>query len=344
MSNQYTIAPYTNEEINEIITLHQNGMPYSMISRKLKKGAGKIKKILIERGIYVDDKTKGKFKTNQIPHNKKTFTEGEIKNIIELYENGNSVEKMSRSLKIDKKRIRSILIETNTFIEGRDNIRKEFSNEIIENIIENYKNGMNCQKISRMYNVSKGPVNRILKEKNLLKAGRSNGIKIELTEEQKNLIKKLYLDEYKNSDEIGETLKLNKHFIDAHIQRNGYRRTKSNGTSVGMVRKYRGSSYSYVRYLNELEEFYKYKINVNRITNRQSIKNLPNYNKRGKSGVYGAYHLDHKFSIMEGFINKIDPSIIGAINNLEFIPWEDNLKKRTKCSIKKEQLIKKEIL
>jgi len=47
MSNQYTIVPYTNEEINDIITLHQNGMPYSMISRKLKRSPEKIKNILI---------------------------------------------------------------------------------------------------------------------------------------------------------------------------------------------------------------------------------------------------------------------------------------------------------
>ena len=58
-----------------------------------------------------------------------------------------------------------------------------------------------------------------------------------------------------------------------------------------------------------------------------------------KSGVNGAYHLDHKFSIIEGFKNNIKPEIIGSINNLEFIPWEENLLKRAKCSITKEQLI-----
>lgn len=339
MSNQYTIAPYTNEEINNIIALHRNGMPYSMISRKLKRSPEKIKNILIEQGIYVDDKTKGKFKKNQIPHNKKTYTEKEIRNIVELYENGNSIGKMSNILKVDKKRIKEILIKTDTFIEGRDNIKKEFSDEIIDSIIENYKNGLSCQKISEIYNVSKGPINRILKEKKLLKAGYSNGIKIELTEEHKENIKKLYLEEYKNCNEIGKILELSVSFISSHIQKTGYKRTRSNGTSVGLIKRYRGSSYSYVKYLNELEEFYKYKRDVNRITSQQSIESLSNYNKRGKSGIYGVYHLDHKFSIMEGFINKIDSYIIGNINNLEFIPWEDNLKKRAKCSIKKENLI-----
>jgi transposase len=239
MSNQYTIVPYTNEEINDIITLHQNGMPYSMISRKLKKCAKKIKKILIERGIYVDDKTKGKFKKNQIPHNKKTYTEKEIKNIIELYENGNSIEKMSRLLKIDKKRIKIILIENNAFVEDRDNIRKEFSNEIINNIIEKYSNGLSCQKISKIYNMSITPIKRIIKEKGILRKGYSDGIKIELTEEQRNIIKKLYVTDLKTSSYISEVLNLNKHFIDTYIQKSGYRRTKGESISLRQTGKKR---------------------------------------------------------------------------------------------------------
>jgi len=276
MSNQYTMSPYTNKEINDILQSYQNGMSYSCIALKFKRKKPNIKNILIENKIWV---------------------------------------------------------------EGRNKLKKEFSNEIIEEIIKKYKNGLSCQKISEMCNVSKTPIKRIIKEKNLLREGYSDGTKIELTEKQKGHIKKLYLDEYKNSNEIGEILNLNKHFVDAHIHKNGYRRNRSNGTSVGMVKKYRGSSYSYLEYLNDLNEFYKYKINVNRITKQQSIENLLNYNKRGKSGVCGAYQLDHKFSIMEGFKNKISPSIIGNINNLEFIPWIDNIKKRAHCSITKEELI-----
>jgi len=76
-----------------------------------------------------------------------------------------------------------------------------------------------------------------------------------------------------------------------------------------------------------------------RITNQQRIYELSNYQKRGNSGVDGAHHLDHKYSILEGFKNKISPTIIGDIKNLEFIPWEENIKKRTKCSITINELI-----
>jgi hypothetical protein len=76
------------------------------------------------------------------------------------------------------------------------------------------------------------------------------------------------------------------------------------------------------------------------ITKQQSIHLLDNYEKRNNSGIEGAYHLDHKYSIIEGFRNNIKPEIIGNIKNLEFIPWEENIKKRTKCSITIEELNK----
>ena len=64
-----------------------------------------------------------------------------------------------------------------------------------------------------------------------------------------------------------------------------------------------------------------------------------NYDKRGVSGVEGNYHLDHKYSILEGYKNNISPEVIGNIKNLKFIPWEENIKKRTKNSITINELI-----
>jgi len=52
------------------------------------------------------------------------------------------------------------------------------------------------------------------------------------------------------------------------------------------------------------------------------------------------YELDHKFSITEGFRQKIDPAIIGHFSNLELLPKSVNRSKRTRCSITIEELIK----
>jgi len=93
------------------------------------------------------------------------------------------------------------------------------------------------------------------------------------------------------------------------------------------------------RHVNRKDDYKKYKSDVMKVTNQQPINELPNNEKRGNSGVLGAYHLDHKYSILEGFKNKISPKIIGGIKNLQFIPWEENIKKRTKNSITINELI-----
>lgn len=51
------------------------------------------------------------------------------------------------------------------------------------------------------------------------------------------------------------------------------------------------------------------------------------------------FHLDHKFSIFEGFRNNIPVYIIASKYNLEIIKAEDNLSKSIDCSILKEDLL-----
>ena len=72
-------------------------------------------------------------------------------------------------------------------------------------------------------------------------------------------------------------------------------------------------------------EYSKYASEVMRITRQQDLTVLENYDKpRGLCGVEGAYQLDHIISIKYGFDNNISPDIIGSINNLQFITWQEN--------------------
>jgi hypothetical protein len=84
----------------------------------------------------------------------------------------------------------------------------------------------------------------------------------------------------------------------------------------------------------EYLEFKKYRRKVYYWTSKNDLTQLENYNKRGRVG----FHLDHKYSITEGFKNKVPPKVIGSIDNLEFICYTDNLSKGTKCSITLEKL------
>lgn len=90
--------------------------------------------------------------------------------------------------------------------------------------------------------------------------------------------------------------------------------------------------------LTETQLYYK---EIIKITNKQPLKSLTNYHKRGRAGKKDAYHVDHKISIKYGFINNIPPYIVGNINNLEMLPWKDNIYKSSKCSIDLEDLLNK---
>lgn len=84
---------------------------------------------------------------------------------------------------------------------------------------------------------------------------------------------------------------------------------------------------SWEEYQSSIPAKKKYAREVWRITRKQPINKLRNYNKRGKCGIDGAYQLDHIISIHEGFTNNIPPKVIGNIKNLQIIPWEENLLK-----------------
>lgn len=95
--------------------------------------------------------------------------------------------------------------------------------------------------------------------------------------------------------------------------------------------------------LNHIEnEFKCYAYQVRSLSNK-------NYNKYKKlinpeNLIRGTrecdYHLDHKISVLYGFINKIPIDIISSFYNLELILSRDNLRKHTQCTLSLEELIK----
>lgn len=85
--------------------------------------------------------------------------------------------------------------------------------------------------------------------------------------------------------------------------------------------------------IDNKKKWKEYKHLAWKITDQQPVKRLKNADKRG----FRNYHLDHKVSVWYGYKNSIDPYVIGNINNLEFIPYKDNMKKNTKCTFNADQ-------
>ena len=83
-----------------------------------------------------------------------------------------------------------------------------------------------------------------------------------------------------------------------------------------------------------IDEFKLYKSKVWAETNRNNLSLLENYDLRGKN----LYHLDHVYSIRDGFTNKVSPEIIGHICNLRMIPYKENLSKHAKSDFELETL------
>jgi len=86
-------------------------------------------------------------------------------------------------------------------------------------------------------------------------------------------------------------------------------------------------------------DFKKYKMRVNKLTKitYRRYKNIIDPgNLRGRE-----YHVDHRYSIIQGFFENIEPEIISSPFNLEIKSSYDNCSKQGKCDITIKELLEK---
>ena len=98
-------------------------------------------------------------KTNSVCGNcsrshEKRQLEGEIlETVIKLYNNGNSITKISLIVKTSKKIVRRTLLNQNILIQGRDDVKKEFTQSEINEIRRLYlEEKLSCEKIGKFFN------------------------------------------------------------------------------------------------------------------------------------------------------------------------------------------------
>lgn len=86
--------------------------------------------------------------------------------------------------------------------------------------------------------------------------------------------------------------------------------------------------------LVDKEDYELYCYMVDKHTSQQPLNRLINSERRGRTDLKeNAFHLDHKYSKREGFLNNVPPFIVGSIHNLEFISATENTQKQSNCSI-----------
>ena len=83
---------------------------------------------------------------------------------------------------------------------------------------------------------------------------------------------------------------------------------------------------------DERSNWYKYKLIVWKLTrqNYNKHKRIINPNDYSRSTGSDGYHLDHIIPIHYGFVNGILPTIIAGVENLQMLPWKENIVKGNK--------------
>ncbi len=84
----------------------------------------------------------------------------------------------------------------------------------------------------------------------------------------------------------------------------------------------------------ELLDFKKYRNRLKVLTEKTYLDNIdeinPNGYTRGVAGIDGAYHLDHIIPARFGFENNIPPEVLAEKENLQILPWRENIVKGRK--------------
>ena len=79
-------------------------------------------------------------------------------------------------------------------------------------------------------------------------------------------------------------------------------------------------------------DYEKYKRRVRWLSEKTYAENKnilnPNGYPRTLCGVPGGYQLDHIVGLYECYIRGTSVETASSLNNLQFIPWEENLQKR----------------
>ena len=93
--------------------------------------------------------------------------------------------------------------------------------------------------------------------------------------------------------------------------------------------------YSRAKQKPDTPKYIRFRNRVSRLTEQVYENNVdkinPNGYKRTLAGVEGGYHLDHIVSVRYAFDNNIPIEEICKVENLQMLPWKENITKGKLC-------------
>ncbi len=223
-------------------------------------------------------------------------------------------------------------------------MNKKWNNDDINRAIDMINEGKNFKEISLVLNKSQISVTTKLN-----RLGYKSGYKPGCNKGQTKYVNydwKLIQLEYNNGlsyDELLNKFKLSTHAIMWAKKNNMLKlRSVSEGLKLAWERgKFIESRKEGFERYRQLCEF---KFNLNDYPNYfdfSLIKKYGWYRAKNRGDVPNGVNRDHMYSIKDGFINNIDPSIISHPANCQLLLHNDNIKKKNKSSITFNELLER---
>jgi len=291
----------THEEEKQIIELYVQQKKSSLeVSKLVGYSATLVTKVIKRRGFEVRSISKAM-------SGKKRPNSFPVSKIIKHYNDGMSSYQIADKIGCSRTSVTKILKQEKIKLRSSSDYEKGRT-DLKSDIISKYTDGMSLKEVASDLGVSYGCVRGWLEKEGIIRTELKN------TYNGGGLFSEESLDKFRETKTKNKESGLHDHI---YLARTGY---------------------TYKEFQSIRPKFKKYHQKVRSITNKQDLQSLSNFDKRGKAGEDGAYHLDHKYSIAEGFRNDVNPEIIGNIANLEMIPWEENMMKNDKCSISLKEL------
>lgn len=127
-------------------------------------------------------------------------------------------------------------------------------------------------------------------------------------------------------------------------EKNGLLRLRSRSDSVKLAWKKGKFKSSQQKGYKRYKQLCEFKFNLRDFPNKFDftlIEKYGWYKAKNRGDNPNGVNRDHMYSIKDGFLNNIDPSIISHPANCELLIHQDNIKKRSKSSITLDTLLKR---